>query len=270
MRVVQLSDSVTQQRRLASIELTNAVKHRDTLQRDGFARLRALDEAMLGRAVWRRVLNVSTWEMRRALRDMVEIKKLLAEAQKEVERLERAEGVKRAGEQGEKAFEEALRSLNNHWTMLRGFTNRRGETDSLIVGPGGVWAVEVKNWNARVSAIDGEWMYERIDAEGHVTDSGLALDGGGRSWAREVGDVADELVRQLRAVGHDVAIRTAVMLVHPKARIGLALRPGVDLISTDPNALIAELTRPDELIHPDDCAVLVDAIRELHREGART
>ena len=240
MRLLQLSDHVTQQRRLASIELTNAVKYRDALQRDGFTRIRALDEAMVRRALWRRALNVSTREMRQALHDMVEIKKRLADAQREVERLERTEGVRRAGEQGEKAFEEALRALNNHWTMLRGFTNRRGETDSLIVGPGGVWAVEVKNWNARVSAIDGEWMYERVDAEGKVTDAGLAVDGGGRSWAREVGDVA-----------------------------GVALRPGVDLISTDPKALIAELTRPGEVFHPDDCAVLVDAIRDLHREGAR-
>lgn len=270
MRLVQLSDFVSQQRRLASIELTNAVKLRDTLQRNGFARLRSLDEAMVGRSLWRRALNVSTREMRRALRDMVEIKKSLAEAQNEVERLERAEGVKRAGEAGEKAFEEALRALNNHWTMLRGFINRRGETDSLIVGPGGVWAVEVKNWNARVSAIDGEWMYERVDVDGHVTDAGLAVDGSGRTWAREVGDVADELARQLRDLGHEVEIRTAVMLVHPNARIGLALRPGVDLISTDPKALIAELIRPGELIHPDECAVLVDAIRDLHRAAART
>lgn len=37
------------------------------------------------------------------------------------------------------------RALDDEWTLLRGYHNRRGEIDLVLVGPRGLFAIEVKN-----------------------------------------------------------------------------------------------------------------------------
>jgi len=45
------------------------------------------------------------------------------------------------------------RALDDDWTLLRGYRNRRGEIDQLLLGPRGLFAIEVKNLNATVHLI---------------------------------------------------------------------------------------------------------------------
>ncbi len=57
----------------------------------------------------------------------------------------------RAGIAGEQLVATELgRALNDDWTLLRGYRNRRGEIDHLLLGPKGLFAIEVKNINATV------------------------------------------------------------------------------------------------------------------------
>ena len=56
-----------------------------------------------------------------------------------------------AGVAGELYVEEQLApAFGNDWVLFRGYKNRRGEIDSVLLGPGGLFAMEVKNRNATV------------------------------------------------------------------------------------------------------------------------
>jgi Holliday junction resolvase-like predicted endonuclease len=56
-----------------------------------------------------------------------------------------------AGIAGERQVAEALgRALGDDWVLMRGYQNRLGEIDHLLLGPSGFVAIEVKNINGTV------------------------------------------------------------------------------------------------------------------------
>src|SRR3984893_10035353 len=64
----------------------------------------------------------------------------------------------RAGIAGEQLVATELgRTLGDDWTLLRGYRNRRGEIDHLLLGPRGLFAIEVKNLNATVDVEGERW-----------------------------------------------------------------------------------------------------------------
>ena len=80
----------------------------------------------------------------------------------------------RAGIAGEQLVAtELARALDEDWTLLRGYCNRRGEIDHLLLGPQGLFAIEVKNINATVS-IDGDrWRADKYDNYGNLVEQRL-------------------------------------------------------------------------------------------------
>jgi hypothetical protein len=64
----------------------------------------------------------------------------------------------KAGIAGEQLVAVQLgRALDDDWTLLRGYHNRRGEIDHVLLGPGGLFAIEVKNLNATVHVDGDSW-----------------------------------------------------------------------------------------------------------------
>jgi hypothetical protein len=66
----------------------------------------------------------------------------------------------RKGRQGEEAVVEKLRSaLDNRWTIFRNLhlPDRKDDLDVVLVGPDGVWVVEVKAYEGTVRAANGKW-----------------------------------------------------------------------------------------------------------------
>jgi nuclease-like protein len=66
----------------------------------------------------------------------------------------------RKGRQGEEAVVEKLRSvLDNHWTIFRNLhlPDRKNDLDVVLVGPDGVWVVEVKAYEGTMRAANGKW-----------------------------------------------------------------------------------------------------------------
>ena len=56
-----------------------------------------------------------------------------------------------AGIEGEQLVASGLgRVLDDEWTLIRGYRNRRGEIDHLLLGPRGLIAIEGKHRNALV------------------------------------------------------------------------------------------------------------------------
>jgi hypothetical protein len=148
--------------------------------------------------------------------------------------------------------------------MLRGYRNRRGETDHVLVGPAGVWAVEVKRRRVLLHAVGDRWWYQRISAGGRGYESEWAVDGGGRNWSQQVGQIAHDLAVWLERQGHQVLVRTAVMLMHEQARLVECVEPGVDFVGTDPRQLLDAIIR--WFPTPLDTETCRDIVRLIERD----
>ena len=253
-----------QQARMDAAAELQACEDRLTLAE---ARLQAVRD---DRSWWRRLLSRRTAAGTAAVEQVDEANWQLRRAERRWQRTKPDVERQAAGVRGEVKLVAGLASLSDEWVALRGYRNRRGETDVVLIGPLGIWAIEVKNYgNARVH-IDGEqWSYDRLDDEGEIRQTYPAVDGSGRSWARQVIDVADDLTAWLSRNGHRVSIGTAVMLVNDGAQLGRCRDPEVDFIGTDPRRLLEVVAERSTPIDPGDCKSIVELIRRDHRHHER-
>ncbi len=116
-----------------------------------------------------------------------------------------------AGMAGEQAVANALgRAFSDDWVLLRGYRNRYGEIDHLLLGPRGLFAMEVKHRNATVHVDGDDWRFDKYDRFGNLVQQGRITDRGGRSPSRQVNDSADRapaVPEPTPPAGHDRAHR---------------------------------------------------------------
>jgi hypothetical protein len=141
-------------------------------------------------------------------------------------------------------------ALNDDWALLRGYRNRRGEIDQILLGPRGLFAIEVKHRNATVHVTGDDWQFDKYDRYGNLVGQGRIEDGGGRSPSRQVNEPASELERFLRDRGQPAKIKRIVMLTHPSSRLGSTRNLTVNLVATSTGYLIS---------HLNDCPVAFDS-----------
>ncbi|HJY95153.1 MAG TPA: nuclease-related domain-containing protein, partial [Streptosporangiaceae bacterium] len=105
--------------------------------------------------------------------------------------------------------------------------NRRGEIDHLLLGPKGLFAIEVKNINATVS-IDGDrWRADKYDNYGNLVEQREVTDRKGRSPSEQLNESAGELERFLHERGQRVTVQRVVVLTHRRSRVGPRRHPTV-------------------------------------------
>jgi Nuclease-related domain len=168
-----------------------------------------------------------------------------------------------AGVAGEELVEASLhRRLDDEWTLIRGYRNRRGEIDHLLLGPRGVVAIEVKHRNATVHCDGDDWRFDKYDNYGNLVEQGRITDARGRSPSVQLNEPADALEELLRARGHRVPVRRVVLLTHSRSRIGRIHRATVqvatsadfvlDLVNgTAPSLTAGQLGQMRQLIERD-------------------
>jgi hypothetical protein len=89
----------------------------------------------------------------------------------------RDEGAYQAGIKGEQEVATVLGgALGDAWALVKGYYNRRGEIDYLLLGPGGLFAVEVKYVNGTFDITRERWRYVRYDNYGNRVADGLVAD----------------------------------------------------------------------------------------------
>jgi hypothetical protein len=136
----------------------------------------------------------------------------------------------RAGMEGEHLVATELgRALDDDWTLLHGYRNRCGEIDHLLLGPRGLFAVEVKSLNATVYVDGDRWRADKYDNYGNLVEQRPIADRKGRSPSVQLNEPADDLERFLRQRGQPVTIRRVVILAHRRSRLGGAQKPTVDV-----------------------------------------
>ena len=217
------------------------------------------------RSFLRRLFNVAPLDEPRLRDDILDAERGLRSIASRVGQLENEIGAREGGAEGERRFEGELGWLSDEWTMFRGYRNQRGEADAVLVGPDGVWTVEVKNWKARIR-IDGDiWMARdsRSGAERKATDRK------GRSPARQVQEIAASLSNRLNQVGHDMPVRTAVVVLNRHAEIEGCRRPSVDFVGTSTGVFADRVAELASSLDPNDVAAIQQLVRDDHRYWER-
>ncbi len=154
----------------------------------------------------------------------------------------------RAGIAGEQLVAAELgRALTDDWTLLRGYRNRRGEIDHLLLGPKGLFAIEVKNVNATVHIEGDRWRADKYDNYGNLVAEREITDRKGRSPSEQLNESADELERFLRERGHQIRARRVVVLAHRRSRLAAASHPTVDVGTSTGYVLTLLDASPDDL-----------------------
>lgn len=230
-----------------------------------------LTQLRRGKSWWRRIAGLSAkgeaaqvalvWD----LRSRAERVRELAEAQ-----YGQAQQTA-AGAGGEDLLSGWLDALGDEWTAFHGYRNRAGEIDVVAVGPGGVWAIEVKYRNAIVYIDGDEWRYKKRDRRGNIVSGGKATDNGGRSWSRQVREPAANLEWWLGHHGHEVTVRTAVMLMHPRAEVRYCHNRTVNVVSTlneGPDRLMKAMAKRRSLLDDSTVEAIAALITRDHRHHA--
>ncbi len=171
-----------------------------------------------------------------------------------------------AGVAGELYVEDQLApAFGDEWVLFRGYKNRRGEIDSVLLGPGGLFAMEVKNRNATVHVDGDTWSCDKYDRYGNLVERGLPFaDKGGRSPSREVNEPADELERFLGSRSQPVSIQRAVILVHQRSALGTIRNPTVN-VATSMNWIINVVNESRIALEAGQLAELERLIVQDHR-----
>jgi hypothetical protein len=174
------------------------------------------------------------------------------------------EEILEAGIEGERsAVAEFGRALDAQWTLLRGYRNRGGEIDHLLLGPGGLVAIEGKHRNATVHCDRDQWWFTKYDRYGNPVGQGELTDRRGRSPSEQLNQPADILEDFLRSRGHPVAIRRVVLFTHPRSRLGNCTNPTVH-ITTSAGQVIKLINTAPEAIDATERAALERLITRDH------
>ncbi len=175
------------------------------------------------------------------------------------------ESILMAGIEGEQLVAAGLgRVLDDDWTLIRGYRNRAGEIDHLLLGPRGLIAIEGKHRNATVHCAGDHWWYTKFDNYGKAVERGEMTDRRGRSPSQQVNEPASRLEDFLRSRGHPVAIQRFVLLTHPRSQLGNCTRPTVR-IATTTSEVISALNDSGTAISGPDRARLERLIIRDHR-----
>jgi hypothetical protein len=171
-----------------------------------------------------------------------------------------------AGIEGEQLVaNEAGRALSDDWILLRGYRNSGGEIDHLLLGPGGLFAIEVKHRNATVHIDGDEWRFEKYDRFGNLVEEGWITDRGGRSPSRQVNDSADVLQRFLDSRCHQrFEIARIVLLTHPRSELGSHRNLTVS-VATSVDTVLDWVREPAPTLPPAQIAELQQLIERDHR-----
>jgi nuclease-like protein len=133
----------------------------------------------------------------------------------------RNEAALEAGAEGERVVHDALEAaLDDSWALFKGYRNRAGEIDYLLIGPLGLFAIEVKYVNGAFRITPEQWLYRRSDGYGNeVGDVTVLADRGGRPPQVQLAEPLEQLERFLAKRGQPVPWRSIVLLNHPRAKI---------------------------------------------------
>jgi Nuclease-related domain len=159
--------------------------------------------------------------------------------------------------------------LGDEWTLLHGYRNRRGEIDHVLIGPRGMFTIEVKYRNATVDIDGDQWRFCKYDHYGNMVEQGWITDRRGRSPSVQLNESTAELERFLRSRNHQVRARRVVILTHPRSALGQCRNVTVDLVATSTSQLIGLVSQSPVILGTAQVLELQQLIIHDHRFNQR-
>lgn len=175
------------------------------------------------------------------------------------------DAIRAGGDAERRVAAELEQALGQDWVLFRGYRNRRGEIDGLLLGPRGLLACEVKYHNATVYISGDDWQSEKYDRYGNLVEPRAPMrDRGGRSPSQQLREPATALKEWLSKRGHRVIITPVVLLAHDRARIAAIQNPTVQVVTSTADLL--RLARASAAsLDPGQRAAIEKIIRDDHR-----
>jgi ferredoxin len=174
-----------------------------------------------------------------------------------------------AGIAGEQLVATELgRALDDDWTLLSGYRNRRGEIDQLLLGPRGLFAIEVKNLNATVHVDGDRWRADKYDNYGNLVEQRPVADRMGRSPSVQLNEPADDLERFLAERGQPTGIGRVVILAHRRSGLGPVRNSTVEAL-TSPGDLLTLIANSASRLDHGQRAAIAALIRRDHEFHGR-
>lgn len=171
-----------------------------------------------------------------------------------------------AGATGEQLVADALAlALDDDWVLFRGYRNRRGEIDHVLLGPRGLFALEEKNHNARIDYYGDQWWSTKYDRYGKPVGPRREMsDKRGRSPRIQLNEPASQLEDFLPSRSHPVPVGRVVVLTHHRAQLRSCTRPTVH-VCTSVRQILNLLNAAKVPIGPAERAELERLIVRDHR-----
>lgn len=153
-----LSDHGGDQLHQSELRLRDAADDEAAWQQRYVAHREELAAASRDKPLWKRLLSVSTMQERLARQRVEDAASVVEWKQHSMVHAHDEVPQRDAGVQGEELMAGSLSTLPDEWVLLRGYRNRRGETDLVLVGPAGMWAIEVKRRRVLLHAVGEQWV----------------------------------------------------------------------------------------------------------------
>ena len=178
----------------------------------------------------------------------------------------RDEQVWRAGNEGEADVVQFLdRQLDNEWTLICGYKNARGEIDQVLVGPCGLFAIEVKHVNGHIHISGDQWTADKYDRYGNQVDVGKVIaDKGGRSPSRQINKSTDRLLEFLRKAMPGIECHRLVVLSHPRAAIASVSNPTAIPVVLSEWSLEKTILRVPTSLDSSGCNRVIELLQRDH------
>src|SRR3954468_14557659 len=123
---------------------------------------------------------------------------------------------------------------------------------------------QVKVRPVTINVAGDHWTFDKYDRYGNLVGHGALVDGRNRSWGRQVTEVAYELERFIFSRGVLTSVRSAVVVLHDRARLGSIDDLRVDLLCVGPEPLLERLHEAAPALDAEQRTKTVSMVRRDH------
>lgn len=127
-----------------------------------------------------------------------------------------------SGNMGEQKVVSYLQErLDDNYILFSGYKNRKGEIDKILVGPEGIFAIEIKNINGHINCDGDQWWKDKYDKYGNLVEKHQSIeDKTGRSPSMQLNEPSDMLQNFLaKRILPSCQICRIVVFTHESSRI---------------------------------------------------
>ncbi|HKN85277.1 MAG TPA: nuclease-related domain-containing protein [Nitrospiraceae bacterium] len=172
-----------------------------------------------------------------------------------------------AGAEGEQRLAGELMAMlpGAAWTLIKGYQNRKGEIDYLLIGPAGVLALECNHLSGTIICTQDRWVRQKYDPAGAPATQVPIVDRAGRSPSLQLNEPATVLKESLSQKGAGCEMARAVILTHPDVRLGAVDTPTVHItLLNNLQPFLWEMCRTAASSLPTQR--IVECVKEDHRD----